>query len=786
MPTPAQLDEQHALERRQIEGGLNKLKKDTQKLEQKEYASATVYGRCSIDQLLPTVIDAINAKFEKAKITSTGYQRNLLHNYVMVLDSDSSAAIAVKRLFDKVFSFKKGDNSITKINEAIGRAIEAEAQMRHYESEAPGLLNILKERYWHESKGTEQKLTAIQTVINRYDIKKWDSWGVATNIKVGGWFADVICESTKWFTKHTICRKRSRETYIMPTRDFIENQDEIIRVAELFSPLTLPMFIEPRDWSNIENGGYYLNALTNCHKLIRRTPPLTIQGRIPLDFLNKIQKVGYRLNPFIVKVAETLDEKGIAVGKFRPIIEHHLPNKPLDIETNADAKQAYKREAAQVYDKRNQEFRRSCRTRMTMNAIREFKTRDRYYIPWSFDYRGRTYPIPSFLTPQDSDFGKSLIRFADESEVNEDWLAFQVATCYGLDKETIEKRKEWTRKNYELITKVAKDPINNIGSWEKADEPFQFLAACEEYYACVISQSRSTTGLPVAIDATCSGLQILAGMARDRRTAQLVNVLPSDSPQDAYKVVAEAAKPHIPSYLHNVWDRKCVKRTVMTIPYNAKPYSNRSYIRDALKEKRVNDKPVEISNEDLTIVVNAVREAMHKEFPGPMAVMKWIESEITKALKDGATEFRWTTPSGFNVSQRLFKPDCKYIHLKLLGKCKVWANLGDSDQVDVMHHRNATAPNLIHSLDASLLHIAATKFEHPIALIHDSVLCRASDMDELSNTVRETYMHLFAEHDYLTTFAQHIKAKTEPPITSKNSDNYLEPSKVIDSTYFFC
>ena len=777
MPTPAQLNEQYELERRQIKGGLDKLRKDTRTLEQKEYASATVYGRCSIDQLLPIIIKGIDLKYEeRKKFGLNGVNRHLLESHVMVLDSQSSAAIAVKRFFDKVFSFKKGDSSITKISEAIGRAIEAEAQMRHYETEAPALLNVLKERYWHESKGTEQRLTAIQTVINRYDIEKWNSWGVATNIKVGGWFADVICESTNWFNKETIYRRKSKETIIVPTDAFIENKDEIIRIAELFSPLTLPMFIEPRDWSNTENGGYYLNSLTNCHKLVRRTLPLTIQGRTPLNFLNKIQKVGYRLNPFIIKVAETLDEKGIAVGKFRPIIEHPLPNKPVDIETNTEAKQAYRRLAAQVHDKRNQEFRKSCRTRMTMNAIREFKERDRYYIPWSFDYRGRTYPIPSFLTPQDSDFGKSLIRFADEGEINEGWLAFQVATTYGLDKETIEKRKEWTRNNHPLITQVVKDPIGNIGSWEVADEPFQFLAACEEYYSCVISQSRSTTGLCVAIDATCSGLQILAGLARDRRTAQLVNVLPSDRPQDAYKVVAEKAKPFVPVSIHKVWDRKCVKRTVMTIPYNAKPYSNRSYIKDALLEKGI-----DIENEDLTVVVNAVREAMNQEFPGPMKVMKWIEDEVSKALKRGKTELTWTTPSGFRVTQRLMKPNCKYIHLRLLGKCKVWANLGDSDQVDLMHHKNATAPNLIHSLDASLLHMAATKFDNPIALIHDSVLCRASDMDELSNIVRETYMHLFAEHEYLTRFAQHIGAETPPPIIGD-----LEPSDVIDSTYFFC
>ena len=45
-------------------------------------------------------------------------------------------------------------------------------------------------------------------------------------------------------------------------------------------------------------------------------------------------------------------------------------------------------------------------------------------------------------------------------------------------------------------------------------------------------KDKLTTGLMVAVDATCSGLQILAGLAKDRSTAELVNVVPSDKPSD--------------------------------------------------------------------------------------------------------------------------------------------------------------------------------------------------------------------------------------------------------------
>ena len=102
---------------------------------------------------------------------------------------------------------------------------------------------------------------------------------------------------------------------------------------------------------------------------------------------------------------------------------------------------------------------------MTMEAVARFKDRDKFYIPWSFDYRGRAYPIPAFLTPQDTDFGKSLLTFADGSYMTpeaEDWLAFQVATTYGLDKAPMAERLEWVKNNTHLISCVASDPIHTF------------------------------------------------------------------------------------------------------------------------------------------------------------------------------------------------------------------------------------------------------------------------------------------------------------------------------------
>jgi DNA-directed RNA polymerase len=336
--------------------------------------------------------------------------------------------------------------------------------------------------------------------------------------------------------------------------------------AELFSPIAYPMLIEPNDWTNERAGGYLLNEVMRGHDMVRRGAGC-IQGETPINFLNKIQKVGYRLNPFTIEIAEILEERGIAVGKFIPIVEVPLPPKPVDIAENYDSRKDYRRRAAEAMNQNAESFKKSCRTRMTMEAAKLFKDKDEFFIPWSFDYRGRAYPIPAFLTPQDTDFGKSLLKFSNESFMTpdaEDWLAFQVATTYGLDKAPMHERMQWVQENDAIITAVAEDPIGNISIWEAADEPWQFLAACDEYYHCVISCDRNYTSLPVATDATCSGLQILAGLCRDARTASLVNVLPGDRPQDAYRVVAETALPNVPDSVKPYMDRKTVKRVVMT------------------------------------------------------------------------------------------------------------------------------------------------------------------------------------------------------------------------------
>ena len=184
MATPAQIDEQIQLEREQIRQGLKELRRNTRKLEEKEYASAAVYGVASVQTLIPLVVEqhqGHSLRITKAKPAPTFKE---IWQYLADIEPEAAAAIASKVTMDKVFSPKKASSQLQNVADAIGTAVENECMMRHYERNVPGLLHTLKENYWHRSIGTHQKVKVITTLMNKADVPHWQAWGRANRIRL--------------------------------------------------------------------------------------------------------------------------------------------------------------------------------------------------------------------------------------------------------------------------------------------------------------------------------------------------------------------------------------------------------------------------------------------------------------------------------------------------------------------------------------------------------------------------------------------------------------------------
>jgi DNA-directed RNA polymerase len=343
----------------------------------------------------------------------------------------------------------------------------------------------------------------------------------------------------------------------------------------------------------------------------------------------------------------------------------------------------------------------------------------------------------------------------------------------------MDDRQEWTKNNHDLITRIAKDPLGHFQEWSQSEEPWCFLAACVEYNDCVIEKTRSTSGLPVSVDATCSGLQHLSALTKDLSAAQMVNVVPTSKPTDAYAVVAEKAKEFLPEPYHPLMHRKVTKRTVMTTPYGVTLNSARGYIREELPKEFEDGSPVELS-----LVTKAIfQQAIPAVIPGPIKAMGYIQRAATDHINDGNAHVRWVTPSGFTVYQDCRSPECERINTKLLGSrvvtmvVKPWEEL----KVDRASHRGGSAPNLIHSLDAALLHITFAECDKPFTLIHDCLLMRSCDLNWANTSIREVFVDMYSA-PILRDWADQLGVAFDEDVMI----NTLDIKGALNSTYLFC
>tara|TARA_Y100001968_G_C19143958_1_gene612812 strand:+ start:426 stop:734 length:309 start_codon:yes stop_codon:yes gene_type:complete len=98
--------------------------------------------------------------------------------------------------------------------------------------------------------------------MNRYDVKKWNTWGVSNRVKLGAWLLDCVMETSGWFYKDLRVQGKRRVNYVRPTPVFLAIKDQVMHDLELFAPLAYPMLIEPNDWTTDgRHGGYLLNEV---------------------------------------------------------------------------------------------------------------------------------------------------------------------------------------------------------------------------------------------------------------------------------------------------------------------------------------------------------------------------------------------------------------------------------------------------------------------------------------------------------------------------------------------
>jgi DNA-directed RNA polymerase len=787
MATPQQRDRQFHRELEAKKEAETRLRERTKAAEDRNYASATVYGQSFIREGLVAVAKNISAKINR--ITSGWATQDA--NAVMAVkgvDPYVLALITAKGMIDP--SAKNGKMDYARACRKIGQLIRDEIIITQFQKANPEDYNTAI-RFQHHGKGYAYKVASFRARMRRVSYKI-PSWTPSQAHKVGGWMINCLIESTGWFTLYQWINNRrivgstcASPTFncLSPSEEFVRARTALLEQAERLAACHWPMLCEPNDWTPKHKGGYLTAEMRGRMKLIRGSgsagcSPL-LEGTKALQMLNTLQRVPYRINSRVLELANEMAERKLTLGSFTQLEPQPPPVKP-DWETaTEDAKTEYKQLRTQIEDYNSTVGQKNYRTTECLFVANKYAKEETFWIPWSFDFRGRVYPLVTSLSPQGTDFDKSLFLFAEQGPVNPYWLAFQVATTYGLDKATMEDRQQWVSQNHDLISRIAKDPLGHLQEWSQTEEPWCFFAACVEYNDCVIEKTRDLSGLPVSVDATCSGLQHLSALTLDLSAAQMVNVVPTPKPTDAYAVVADKAKEFLPEAYHPLMNRKVTKRTVMTTPYGVTINSARGYIREELPKTLEDGSPVE-----LKLVTKAVfQQAIPAVIPGPIRAMGYIQRAALDHVDKGRNHVFWVTPSGFPVKQDCRKSESIRINTQLLGSriqshvYKPWEELA----LDRSGHRGGSAPNLIHSLDAALLHLTYADCDKPFTLIHDCILMRSCDLDWANTSIREVFVDMYSQ-PILRDWASQLDVEFDESVMI----NTLDIKSALNSTYLFC
>ena len=292
----------------------------------------------------------------------------------------------------------------------------------------------------------------------------------------------------------------------------------------------------------------------NQHPLTE-APFIYLIGTLSLS----IVKLGvpFQINPFTAKLLNELIEAELPLGKFHyqriqqlPTIAQQLGYAHLDIEDQNiaianDPKAKELRHAQEaIYSKNKRIVRDGLISYQLKDKVEKLLADEQFFMPISFDFRGRIYSRVPFISFQSNDCGRYLFRFAEKTPIDdrtEHWLKVGISNAGGNDKLSWDKRIHWFDKNRDAIINVGR--MVDSGNFTKAyefltqdhiDDPFCLAALANEYVKVFVDKSQAYTQCFVCVDASCSGTSIFNAWRQNLHGAMMTNVVYTPEPADIY------------------------------------------------------------------------------------------------------------------------------------------------------------------------------------------------------------------------------------------------------------
>lgn len=597
-------------------------------------------------------------------------------------------------------------------------------------------------------------------------------------------------------------------------------------------PQYLPTLMPPKRWEGIFEGAYY-TPVVRVPSLVRfhaegedqRQAALEEYGNIDMprvmSALHYVQETPWRVNKRVLEVALSMWSRDLGMAAFPKQALQDLPTKPttFDADTKIVAEyepqllavpvaeyeggkwkkgaqpirkpreelfasfsapirdafervKAWKKAAARVYGDNATRASKVEIIRTTFEIAEKFINRE-FYFPHMLDFRGRMYPIATYLQPQGNDLARGLLTFAKGQPVGENggWLAIHLANHFGADKLSYDDRIKWVEEREQMWRDIVSDPLGHHHLWLPATgrkHHWQGLAAVFEWVRFLDEGPEMISSLPIHIDGTCNGIQHLSAMMLDEVGGAAVNLVPDDKPHDIYGDVAEKLQVRLEGIrgaggaqgeCAREWlkitggsiPRSLTKKPVMTTPYGATREAHFGAVSDWLRENRpglVFGSTEEADREKRKVLVpwlvKHLEDALSDKVEKAKECMEWLQ-KVAKVVAATNQPIVWRTPSGFVVRHFYGKEQYLRVKTSIDGKTvkpviyKRTNNLSEREQLQ------GIAPNFVHSMDASantetIIRMALDSKHPPITAIHDAYGTVAGAMWQLFGAVRTAFL----------------------------------------------
>lgn len=701
----------------------------------------------------------------------------------------------------------------TSLSGVIGRRIEEQFNWAMFQDEHPNVVAALKDRA-RDAKGA-RRVGLLKHAMRDREMTYYN-FGTPARLQLGATLILIFQQATDFIQFRLEKRGKKTTRYVLPTDKALAWMEKADALHEYLRPYWLPKLTKPVPWTSPYDGGFDDGVpqlpVYKSHDRLRVAGMDSSQAQEVFDCLNTLQAVRWRVSPDMHEVAKDFWESDGGVADMPLRTDKEPPQKPADYYDDPEAKKAWKYQAWRTHIDNDSNRGKRILWARDMWGLQQFAGKEFHYV-YQADWRGRVYPVTSVLSPQGHTFGRGMIQFAKghpiETEAGANWLRIHGANLWGHDKVSYEERLEWVAQNEGLIRDIHRDPLA-FTQWQDADSPWEFLQFCLEYGGFLDEGFGFVSRIPVQMDGTCNGLQVLSLLLRDEVGGRATNCTFTEQPQDIYLEVAGKLHAWLVEDSQSgsktaVWSAKwlsffgdegvpraMVKRPVMTTPYSVSQYQVKNYVHDWYVEAcqtRGYNRFEKMGRRESDWLSTKLWTCIGQVVVAARDLMGWMQ-DCARIFAAHDIPMRWTTPVGFPGEQRYHKTFKRRV-ISVWGDTSVTMRMAEpKDSLSLRRMVNGVAPNVVHSLDGAAMMRTVSMLKaqgvEQFQMIHDSFGVPAEQADLLYGALRAAYYEIFKDDILLDLRSQWQAQVPEgielPPLPEYGS---LDPKELLESPYFF-